>query len=72
MDVTMQQCVYCIMDTTDPGIHFDPFGRCNRCISAEELGKVKWMPNAEGKKSLDSLIELSRRAGSRGCGKNTD
>ncbi len=27
-----QQCVFCVMDTTDPYIHFDSNGRCNHCI----------------------------------------
>jgi len=51
------------MDTTDPGIQFDPEGRCNRCSRAEAVGKTIWFPNAEGRAKLDALVQRAMEHG---------
>lgn len=58
-----QQCTYCVMDTTDPGINFDSEGRCNRCRTAEAVGKTIWFPTAEGRVKLDVLVQQARQDG---------
>ena len=37
---TYRICARCIMDTTDPDIHFDGDGRCNHCRRCEERSSV--------------------------------
>lgn len=64
MTMIYQQCTFCVMDTTDPGICFEANGRCNRCRTAEQDGKNIWFPNEEGKRRLDALIAQAKRAGS--------
>jgi N-acetyl sugar amidotransferase len=65
MTMIYQQCTFCVMDTTDPGICFEANGRCNRCRTAEQDGKNIWFPNEEGKRRLDALIAQAKQAGYR-------
>lgn len=66
----VRRCTYCIMDDrSDPYITFDENGVCNYCRTAIETGKRKYFPNEEGKKKIESLIQLLK---SEGQGKKYD
>lgn len=51
-----QRCTRCIMDTTDPAIHFDAQGVCNHCNNFEKVVSKGYLPNAEGKKKLEQIL----------------
>lgn len=51
-----KRCNRCIMDTTDPAIHFDDQGVCNHCNNFEKVVSKGYFPNAEGKKKLDQIL----------------
>lgn len=57
-----QECVRCVMDTSDPWIVFDMEGVCNHCRAYEaysaSLGGVE-----ERKRQLEQLVEHLKRAG---------
>lgn len=58
-----QQCVRCIMDTTDPDIVFDEEGKCNHCTSfLKRREEVKAMKKA-GREHLDHLIAKIKSVG---------
>lgn len=58
----MRSCTQCVMDTTDPEIHFDANGQCNHCLGFRERWKSLWMPDAQGRQRLEQLIaDLKRR-----------
>ncbi len=58
-----QQCVRCVMDTTDPEIQFDEQGICNHCtdflIRREEVKAVKKL----GTEHLDTIINIIKEKG---------
>lgn len=58
-----QQCVRCVMDTTDPEIQFDKQGICNHCtnflIKREQVKAMK----KSGIEHLDAIIEKIRQTG---------
>lgn len=56
-----QICVRCIMDTSDPDIVFDDEGICNHCHYFDNVIKPHWLPNAEGAKRLDAIVEQIKR-----------
>lgn len=51
-----KRCNRCIMDTTDPAIHFDVQGVCNHCNNFEKVVSKGYFPNSEGKKKLDQIL----------------
>ncbi|MDB2416010.1 N-acetyl sugar amidotransferase [Pseudomonadales bacterium] len=57
-----QECIRCVMDTSDPLIVFDEVGVCNYCTSYDEyvstLGSME-----EREKKIESLTSLLRRSG---------
>lgn len=58
-----QQCMQCVMDTSDPLIVFDEDGNCNHCT-----GYIKQWPNVmhqgnQGRKELDAMIDVARKSG---------
>lgn len=59
-----RRCNRCIMDnTSDSTISFDEHGYCNYCNQAlVEMRKV-YMPNDEGQKRLESMINLLKEEG---------
>ncbi|MBR1965344.1 MAG: N-acetyl sugar amidotransferase [Lentisphaeria bacterium] len=59
-----QICTRCIMDNAhDSDIRFQPNGTCNYCNNAlGNIGKV-YLPNAEGKARLDSMIAMLKQNG---------
>ena len=62
-----QQCVRCIMDTSDPEIRFDSEGHCNHCTAY--LAKIKDI-TYQGEKSDKELEEAVERV--KEAGKNSE
>lgn len=58
-----QICVNCVMDTSDPGIHFDSRGWCDHCTSFAQHTRPKWHPDAHGREILRRKVERIRRHG---------
>lgn len=56
-------CTRCIMDTTDPLIHFNSEGVCNHCLNFDEVTAKRWFPNDEGKEQLDLIFDKIRKNG---------
>jgi N-acetyl sugar amidotransferase len=54
--INYQQCVYCVMDTSDSSIIFDSKGQCNHCINFFKKIKNKWFPNKHGADQLSLII----------------
>lgn len=50
-----QVCNNCVMDTSDPDISFDSFGKCNRCTDAEIILNKGWIRGEEGRNKLESV-----------------
>jgi N-acetyl sugar amidotransferase len=56
-----QQCVRCVMDTTDPDILFDEHGICNHCTEfIERRNEVKLQRKA-GAENLPALVKKIKR-----------
>lgn len=49
-------CTNCVMDTSDPGIHFDANGVCDHCASFRTHTLPNWRPNEEGRRILDRKV----------------
>ena len=58
-----QQCVRCVMDTTDPDITFDTAGICNHCHEFDGLLGTQWFPGDDGKVKLDAILADVRAQG---------
>ncbi len=58
-----QQCVACVMDTTDPTISFDDNGVCNHCRNFRTSIAPNWHTDAKGDEQLMSLADQIRKAG---------
>ncbi len=58
-------CGKCIMDTTDPEITFDGDGVCNHCRSYDELVRTQVISGAEGRRWLEKVASMAKRAGAR-------
>lgn len=60
-----QICIRCIMDTTDPNIHFDDRGWCDYCNNFESTIVPSWNMGADGYRQLmrlaDSIKASSKR-----------
>lgn len=66
--LTYRICERCVMDTSDPMIHFDEVGQCNHCRRAEALRALLPQNEAEGTARLEALGQsLRRRDGSYDC-----
>ena len=64
-----QQCSRCVMDTTDPEIHFDDFGVCNHC---SEFIEVRSLHSYKGEETDSEFRELISRIKREGQGKKYD
>lgn len=64
-----RRCVRCVMDTTDPGIHFDDQGRCNNCRSF--LAARAKLPQSDEERDLQ-LRELVSKIRARGRNRRYD
>lgn len=58
-----QNCSNCVMDTTDPGIHFDETGVCDHCRTFRTKIEPNWHTDERGAAELDRLVERIKRAG---------
>ncbi len=61
-DLKYRQCVRCVMDTTVPGISFDPKGECNFCALHDKLDNAYPLTES-GKKNFEQLIERIKKEG---------
>lgn len=58
-----QICNRCIMDTSDPAIHFSADGSCNHCARFDELALSDWFPNEEGARRLEAIVATIKQEG---------
>ncbi|MEZ5173501.1 MAG: N-acetyl sugar amidotransferase [Bacteroidia bacterium] len=58
-----QQCVNCVMDTTDPDIFFDEKGVCSHCLTYPVRKKAFVPEEMQGKILLDNMVKACRNAG---------
>ncbi|HCK5671956.1 TPA: N-acetyl sugar amidotransferase, partial [Pseudomonas aeruginosa] len=56
-------CTRCIMDTSDPHIHFDQQGVCEYCQNFDEAIKPNWHTDKHGEAELKRLAEVIKRDG---------
>ena len=56
-------CVKCIMDTSDPHIHFDEQGVCDYCNNFENTIKPSWHTDDKGKAQLQQLAAKIKNEG---------
>lgn len=63
MATNYQECVRCVMDTTDPQITFDSSGVCNHCVQFDNVTKREWFPGPEGAEKLNATLEQIKAAG---------
>jgi N-acetyl sugar amidotransferase len=64
-----QQCVRCVMDTSDSEISFNLIGVCNHCLKFEERTRLDWLPNDEGRRRWNHMVAQMK---SNGRGKEYD
>ncbi|WP_211618617.1 N-acetyl sugar amidotransferase [Pseudidiomarina aestuarii] len=57
-----QECVECVMDTSDPDIKFDQNGVCNHCIKYKEY-TMSIGDYSERRRKLDALVERLKAKG---------
>lgn len=58
-----QECVNCVMDTSDPEIAFNGQGVCSYCMNFESEVGQNWFPNETGKQKLSAIFERVREEG---------
>lgn len=63
MKKVLHICSNCVMDTTDPDIHFDENGVCNHCLNFESTLRHNWFPNEKGRNKLEKIIETIKKDG---------
>ena len=66
---TYRICANCIMDTTDPNIHFDERGWCDYCQNFHSNIKPNWHPDENGE---NELIKIAEQITKEGKGKDFD
>ena len=54
---TYQRCTRCVMDTTDPDIHFDSTGECSHCHDFDNYYTKGWKQGKEGETELSQLVK---------------
>lgn len=58
-----QVCSRCVMDTTDPAIHFDENGVCDHCHDYDTNVKPNWHTDEVGEESLKKLVQKIKKSG---------
>ena len=58
-----QICKKCIMDTSDPNIHFDEQGVCDYCNNFKNTIKPSWHTNEKGAEELRQLATKIKKEG---------
>lgn len=54
-------CTRCVMDTTDPGIHFDEHGICTHCYKAKRLLSSVRFSEEESNRRLEAIAEKIKK-----------
>lgn len=62
-------CSHCIMDTSDPSIHFDARGWCDYCVNFEQNIHPTWHTDARGE---NELLNIADKIKAQGEGKDFD
>ena len=62
-DLVYKQCTRCVMDTTDPEIHFDINGRCNHCNEFFENTSMRTYQGTSSDQKLDLLVKEIKKSG---------
>ncbi|WP_460117031.1 N-acetyl sugar amidotransferase [Pseudomonas sp. S2_C03] len=60
---TYQVCSRCIMDSSDPHIHFNDQGLCDYCVNFDSVIKPNWHPDERGYAELMKLSEKIKKDG---------
>ncbi|MHC8387651.1 N-acetyl sugar amidotransferase [Pseudomonas sp. MDT2-39-1] len=60
---TYQMCSRCIMDSSDPHIHFNEHGLCDYCVNFDFVIKPNWHPDERGYAELMKLSEKIKKDG---------
>ncbi|WP_447890184.1 N-acetyl sugar amidotransferase [Pseudomonas hormoni] len=60
---TYQMCSRCIMDSSDPHIHFNDQGLCDYCVNFDSVIKPNWHPDERGYAELMKLSEKIKKDG---------
>lgn len=63
MNQVYKICSHCIMDTSDPSIHFDAKGQCDYCNNFNATIKPNWHIDAGGDRRLARMASSIREAG---------
>ena len=58
-----QMCSRCIMDSSDPHIHFNEQGLCDYCVNFDLAIMPNWHPNERGHAELMKLSEKIKKDG---------
>ena len=58
-----QICTRCIMDTSDPEIHFDENGVCSHCKRYDEMAKRETYYDETGQQKLKKIIKKIKKKG---------
>lgn len=56
-------CSRCVMDTSDPDIHFDADNICNHCIEFDRVTRLSWFPNEDGRRRWSNIADQIKSAG---------
>lgn len=58
-----QVCSRCVMDTTDPDIHFDEQGVCDHCHDYDQNVKPNWQTDENAELYLKQLVQKIKASG---------
>lgn len=62
-DKYYQMCTNCVMDTTDPRIHFDSSGECDHCREFQRDVEPKWLTDQADQLGLNQIVDEIKKAG---------
>jgi N-acetyl sugar amidotransferase len=60
---TYRMCSNCVMDTSDPQIHFDANGVCDHCREFYEHVQPRWHTGESGRRTLEQIVREIKSAG---------
>ena len=63
MSTTGRICTVCVMDESNPAIHFDANGQCNCCRDALQRKPHEWWPGPEGEARTQQLVSMLKQEG---------
>lgn len=56
-------CVRCVMDTSDPDIHFGPDGVCNHCREYADIARRRLLPPDAAARRLEAVVDEIKHEG---------